>query len=283
MTMSDKPIPMILDTDIGDDIDDAYALVLATRWPAVKLEAVTATYGPTLSRARLARKLLDLMGRHDVPVYAADDKHGSTPQLDWAADYAYTRPVETAPEFLARTAHERPGEVTLVTIGPLPNIGHALDLNPELGRRFKRFVMMAGWIHESYTPGKPDPEWNVVADIPAAKKVFTSGADIAMIGLDVTMKAQFGEAYQKRLAEAGKPWCDALLTLTKLWGHGVPTQHDPLALSMVAGDFCKMERMRLEVDDAGQTKQVPGEPNAEAALSVDANRFLDWYVETVSR
>ncbi len=281
--MSDKPIPMILDTDIGDDIDDAYALALAARWPAVKLEAVTATFGPTLSRARLARKLLDLMGRQDVPVYAADDKLGSTSQLDWAADYAYTRPVETAPEFLARTANERPGELTLVTIGPLPNLGAALDLNPELGRRYKRFVMMAGWIHESYSPDTKNPEWNVVADIASAQKVFTSGADLVMIGLDVTMKAQFGEPWQQKLAAAGKPWCDALLELTKLWGHGVPTQHDPLALSMVAGDFCKMERMRLEVDAEGQTKQVPGEPNALAALAVDANRFLDWYVETVSR
>lgn len=277
--MSAQPVPIVLDTDIGDDIDDAYALVLAARWPGVKLEAVTTTLGPTLSRARMARKLLDLCGCHDIPVFAADDKTGEGPQLDWAADYPYTRPSQTAPETLVRFGNDRPGELTLVTIGPLGNVGRALSLNPELGRRFKRVVMMAGWIHESYAPGGTDPEYNVVADIPSAQSLFASGADLVMVGLDVTMKARLTAPYQEKLGATGKPWCAALLELTKLWGP-VPILHDPLALAMVVEDFCKLERMRLEVDDAGQTKQVVGAPNAEGAISVDADRFLDWYVET---
>lgn len=278
-----ETIPIVLDTDIGDDIDDAYALVLAARWPKVRLEAVTTAHGPTLARARLARKLLDLCGRADVPVYSADDREGETPQLDWASDYPYARPAEDAAEALVRMANEQPGKITLVPIGPLTNLGRALDLDPDFGRKLRRIVLMGGWVYRSYTPESTDPEYNIRSNVPAAKKVFSCSADLVMVGLDACMETRFTKEWQDRLAASGKPWAEALLELTRRWPGQVPILYDAITLATVAEGFCRLERMRIEVQDDGQTRRVEGEPNCQAAVGADAQAFLEWYVRTVSQ
>lgn len=269
------PVPIILDTDAGDDVDDAYAICLAARWPAVRLLAVTCVWGPTLSRAKLARKLLDLCGARDVPVFSADTKEGSNPQLDWAADYPYQRPDESAAEAIVRIVNENPGRITLVTIGALSNAAKALELDPNLPDKLHRLVIMGGLV------GQPAPEYNARCDPPATQRVFACGADITMVGLDVTMKARLIDPWMKRLREAGKPWTQALEKLTEVWPHDIPILHDPLALSCVSMNFCKFEPMHIEVDSEGRTQQVEGEPNARVAVDVDADGFLDWYVATV--
>lgn len=276
-------IPIVLDTDIGDDIDDAYALVLAAKWPKVHLEAVTTAHGPTLSRARLARKLLDICGRTDVPVYSADNSEGETPQFDWAADYPYSRPGESAAEALVRMANERPGELTLVPIGPLTNLGRALDLDPDFGRKLRRIVLMGGWVYRSYTPESTDPEYNIRSDVPAAKKVFSCGADLVMVGLDACMETRFTAEWQEKLAASQEPWAEALLELTRRWHGQVPILYDAITLATVAEGFCRLERICIEVQDDGQTRPVEGEANCLAAVGADAQAFLEWYVRTVSQ
>ncbi len=276
-------IPIVLDTDLGDDVDDAYALVLAARWEAVDLVAVTCAFGPTLARARMASKLLGVLGRGEVAVFAADDQLGENGQLNWAADHAYEAPAETAAEAIVRLAKERPGELTLVPIGPLTNVGKALDLDPELGRKLKRIVLMGGFVDPSRRPDRSTAEWNIHCDPAAARKVFRSSAELVMVGLDVTLQARLEEPWMTRLQAAGKPWTRALVELTAAWGHGVPTLHDPLALSCVAEGFCEFEPMRIEVDAEGRTLVEPGEANVMAAVGADADAFLDWYTEVVSQ
>lgn len=278
-----EAIPIVLDTDIGDDIDDAYALVLAARWPKVRLEAVTTAHGPTLSRARLARKLLDICGRVEVPVYPADDREGETPQFGWAADYSYSRPAQSAAEALVRMANERQGELTLVPIGPLTNLGRALDLDPDFGRKLRRIVLMGGWVYRGYTPESTEPEYNIRSDVPAAKRVFSCGGDLVMVGLDACMETRFTAEWQDRLAASGKPWAEALLELTRRWPGQVPILYDAITLSTVAEGFAQLEPMRIEVQDDGQTRPVEGEPNCLAAVGADAQAFLEWYVTTVSQ
>jgi purine nucleosidase len=278
-----EPLPILLDTDAGDDVDDAYALVLAARWPAVKLEAVSTVFGPTLSRARLARKLLDLCGAQTVPIFPANHAEGHTPQLDWAAAYPFAPPAETAPQALVRLVNERPGELTLVTIGALSNVAQALDLDPHLGRKLKRLVVMGGWVYQGYAAGEQRPEWNIRCDVAAAQRVLACGAPLTMVGLDVTRRVRLQEPWLERLRQAGHPWTQALLELTARWGHGVPVLHDPLALSCVGAQFCRWQDLRLEIDAAGLTKPVPGPPNVSVALEVEAEAFLDWYCATVTR
>jgi len=276
-----EAIPVVLDTDIGDDIDDAYALVLAAVWPKVHLEAVTTAHGPTLSRARLARKLLDICGQPHVAVYAADDREGDNPQLDWATDYPYRRPPESAAEALVRMANEQPGRLTLVPIGPLTNLGRALDLDPDFGRKLRRIVLMGGWVYRSYSPESTEPAYNIRSDVPAAKKVFSCGADLTMVGLDACMETRFTTERQEQLAASGKPWAGALVELTRRWSGQVPILYDAITLATVAENFCRLEQMRIEVQDDGQTRPVEGEPNCRAAVEADAQAFLDWYVRTV--
>ncbi len=279
----EKPI-VWLDTDAGDDVDDAYCIVLAALWGEIELVGVSTVHGPTLSRAKLARKLLDLCGRSDVPVYPANDRTGETPQLDWAADYPFQRPEIDAPAAIAQAAEKYAGKLTLVTIGALTNAARAFEKDPGLAGRLRRLIVMGGWVEGGRKPAETRPEYNIACDPKAAQVVFSAGVgDMIMVGLDVTMQARLeDDPWLNRIRAAGKPWTDALVELTRRWAHPVPILHDPLAFSCILKDFCTLEPMRIEIDDAGHTTPAEGQPNLKAATAVRASDFLDWYTETIT-
>ena len=281
MSAPSKPVPIIIDTDIGDDVDDAYCLVLAARWPEVELVAVTPCYLGTLLRAKLCRKLLDIAGAPHVPVFSANREVHRAPQLTWAEDVDWEPPEETAPEALVRLASERPGELTLVTIGPLTNIKHAAEIDPHFGRKYKRIIAVMGALGED--PANPPHEYNARCDPEGARALFDLGADLVVANVDVTSRARLTEPWMSRLRAVGQPWTDALVKLTELWGGQVPILFDPMGLSCVVNRFCQFQPMRLKIDDEGRTVRVDGEPNCLMAVDGDVPGFLDWYVETVSK
>src|SRR5262249_2982362 len=123
------PSKIILDTDIGDDIDDAFALALALRSPEVEVIGTTTAWGDTTVRARLAKRLAEEAGFSSTPVMAGIATKSKTnfTQSEWAREGPETPVHPDAIEFLLRRARETPGEITLVAIGPLTNIGTAID------------------------------------------------------------------------------------------------------------------------------------------------------------
>ncbi len=279
------PQKVIVDTDIGDDIDDAYALALVASSPGVKLLGVTTTWGETGKRAQIAAKLLAALGRSDVPVYAG--RAGTSPirrQYDWARSFRSSaiRPDE-AVLFLKTQIDQSPGQITLIGLGPFVNLGDLLTRYPEVKAKIRRIVLMAGSVYTGYNrQAPPVPEWNVVCDPASARIVFTSGVPIVMAGLEVTAMMQLDSERQKRLLADGRPGTDALAALTNLWGGNTPTLFDVVAVAYALGHgFCDEERDHVVVDDNGLTRIAEGPPNVTVLIHPRRDEFLDWYVTSL--
>jgi pyrimidine-specific ribonucleoside hydrolase len=207
---------IIVDCDPGHD--DAIALLLALASPELELLGVTTVSGnQTLAKTTAnAIRVLDHLGRRDVPVAAgaprplarerhvAADVHGETgldgPEL---APPAREPVPEHAIDWIATTLAAAPSPVTLVATGPLANVALLLARHPGVEPKLERIVLMGGAIAEGNVT--PAAEFNIWADPEAAQRVFSSGLDVAMVGLDVTHRALLRQADVDRLAAAGAP------------------------------------------------------------------------------
>lgn len=276
---------VILDTDIADDIDDAYGLALLATTPGVKLLGVTTTFGETGKRAQIAVKLLAALGRSDVPVCAG--RPGTSAigrQYDWARGFrSPALRSEDAVAFLKAQIDHAPGQITLIGIGPLINLGDLLTRYPEVKPKIRRIVLMGGAVYTGYSGHAPaGPEWNISRDPAAARVVFTSGVPLVMAGLEVTAMLQLDAERQKRIFADGTPGTDALAALTNLWGRGTPTLFDAAAVAYALGHgFCDQERDHVVVDDNGLTRITEGLPNVTVLIHPHPDQFLDWYVSTL--
>jgi len=288
MTAAPSPkIRILLDTDIGTDIDDAFALALIIDSPELELLGVTTVAGDTQARARLAAKMLWEAGRKEVPVVAGEP--GSLQPIDqtrWAAGFSSPQiRKEKAVDFMKAQINRRPGEITLVTIGEQTNAAALLKSDPSIGKKLKRIVMMGGSIARGYTPGsKADPEWNIKSNPAAAQVVFASGVPILMVPLDVTAMLQLGAAGRRRVFTQLTPLTNALTILYHLWGNETPTLFDPMAVSLIIDpSLCETKELAIEVDEKGFTRAVEGRPaNATVALQADPAKFFEFYLSRVA-
>jgi len=274
---------IIFDTDIGDDIDDVYALALLGCLPEVKLVGVTTAFGETDKRAELAAKLLWVMGRKDVPVCAGrPGTHKIGPQHRWAEGFRSKSMLKMpAVELMRREINKAPGQITIVSVGALTNVGDLLTQYSDVRSKIKRIVIMGGSAFVGYNnQPPPTPEWNIICDPAAARVVFASGVPVVMAGLDATAMMQLDEERQKRVAAHGKRTTDAIASLRLLWGNPVPTLFDPVAAAYAAGhSFADEKPVRVEIEDNGLTRVVEGPPNAVALINPRKDEFLDWLVE----
>jgi inosine-uridine nucleoside N-ribohydrolase len=281
---------IILDTDIGDDIDDAFALALALRSPEVELIGITTAWGDTELRARLANRLVKESGGGSIPVLAGVSTKGKTnfTQADWAreGEAALARPDGVG--FLLEQAKRTPGEVTLVAIGPLTNIGAAIDRDAEGFRKFKRVVLMGGSIRRGYGdlgygPDRgPEPEYNIYSDVKAAQKLFASGVPIFMMPLDST-QLLLDESKRTLLFSTGSPLTNALAALYFQWVRGTRTPtatlFDAMAVAYaVDPGQCPVEPFHITVDESGLTRPTEGTANASACLVSDPEKFFHFWL-----
>jgi inosine-uridine nucleoside N-ribohydrolase len=287
--MAAERIPIVLDTDIGTDIDDAFALALIVNSPELELLGVTTVSGDTQARARLAAKMLWEAGSawRRIPVVAgAPGKPLPIEQTRWAD--GFTSPQlkrENGDDFLRSTFDRRPGEVTLLTIGPLTNVGALLKQHPGVAKKIKRIVMMGGSVARGYEPrSTAAAEYNVAADPPAAQTVFASGIPILMVPLDVTAMLQLEPANRQRIFTHLSPMTNALTALYHLWNHPTPTLFDPMAVAMLIDpSLCETRQLAIEVDASGFTRVVEGKAaNAAVALHTDPAKFFEFYLRRVA-
>ncbi len=278
---------IILDTDIGGDVDDAYALALFAALPSVKLMAVTTAYGETGKRVPLAAKLLKVMGQPGVPVAAGRSGEAKVgPQCDWAAGFRSRSMVKkSAVELMRGIIKANPGEVTLVAIGALTNVADLITQHPEVKPQIKGLVIMGGAARVGYNNQPPAvPECNIVCDPAAARIVFAAGLPLRVAALDATTMMQLDLDRQKRLFAYGTPVTDALAALTILWGNTIPTLFDPVAVADAAGvSYWQTEPLRLGIREDAVTTIEPGAPNCTFLVNPDKEGFLDWYVEAVGK
>ncbi|MCS7313886.1 MAG: nucleoside hydrolase [Bryobacterales bacterium] len=290
-----QPLPVILDTDIGDDIDDALALAFALQSPELDVRAIVTVLQHRGRRADLVWKILQLYGREDIPIgmgaeqpLLAPARHGEVPQT--AALTAGDRLPDTRRrngiELYFETCLKSSRKVTILAYGPLTNVALALKAEPRLAERIERLVLMNGVFFS------PRLEYNTLRDPEAAAIVFSSGLPIVSVGLDVTMRCQLERRDLDRLAASGLPAVRFLGELIRIWQEGRPDRrpilHDPLAVAVAfRGDLVKLQRGRVEVETRGSPDRTYGmtlfrpDPRGpvEVASDVEVRPFLDLFME----
>jgi inosine-uridine nucleoside N-ribohydrolase len=282
-------IPVILDTDIGTDIDDAFALALIMSSPELQLLGVTTVSGDTAARARLAAKFLWEAGGkwRQVPVVAGVPGPAQPiEQTRWADGFVGPQILkQSAVDFLRGQFHLRPAEITLIAIGELSNVAALLKADPVVAKKIKRIVLMGGSIARGYEPGsKPDPEWNIKSDPAAARAVFESGIPILMAPLDVTAMLRLDAAARARIFQHGTPVTNDLAALYHLWNRETPILFDPMAVALVIDpSLCQTKELAIQVDGQGFTRVVEGKPaNAMVGMETDPAKFFDFYLRRVA-
>jgi purine nucleosidase len=275
---------IILDTDIGSDIDDAFAVALALRSPEFQILGITSDSGDTETRAKILDRMLGEVGRQDIPIAVGiKTNHGDGLSQGRYGDGGHfaQRTHEDAIKFIIEQINRYPGEITLVTIGPLPNIGALIDQEPETFRKLKRVVMMGGSIEPIMTEygnaliTNPYPEGNIKNDIVSAQKLFLAGVPLFVMPLDSTAHLTLTEVNRHTLFTLGTPLTDALALLYLQWGGVTPTLFDPMTLAFLLDpSLCPVHPMHIRVDDQGYTRVDAGPPNAQVCLHSDADAVL---------
>lgn len=261
--------PLLVDCDTG--IDDALALLYLLGDPDLDLRAVTSVFGNTSAEAAAMNTLrvLELAGRPDIPVAVGADRsrrgtarfaphvHGADGLGDTGLPAPAGAPSATpAAELIVRLAHEHPGRLDLLALGPLTNLAAALRLDPALPRRVRQVTIMGGAIHH---PGNVTPaaEANIDNDPESARMVLRAGWDVALVPLDVTMTELLTERHRHRLAACGTPATRFAAGILRqyldfyestVFSRRVAACHDPLAAAIAAGDVSPVVAPAVDVD-----------------------------------
>ncbi len=269
---SAAPAPVILDTDIGDDIDDTWALMMLLRMPELDLKLAVGDFGNALYRARLLAKLLEVTGRTDVPVgigLGRTDNRGQ--QSSWLGDYQLAdypgRVIDDGVQAIIDTIHQSPTPVTLLCLGPVPNIAQALRRDPAIAGN-ARFVGMYGSIYKGYLNSPvPAAEYNVKVDPASLQAAFAAPWECTITPLDTCGQIVLDGANYRRLHDSDDPWLRALMANYRAWLPGAPfvdpnqdttristTLFDSVAVYLAArDDLLVMEELPIRVTDDGYT------------------------------
>ena len=284
------PEKIIIDTDIGDDVDDAFALAIAVKSPELQVLGVMTTFGDTEARAKITDRFLGEVGRGEIPVLAGKAVATKNPMSQRKyGDGRFTKNSHgDAVGFLLEQIRKYPGEITLVAIGPLMNVGAAIDQDAAAFRRLKRVVLMGGSVRRGYgdlgytAPVPPMPEWNILNDVASAQKLFAAGVPLYVMPLDST-QLKLDEVKRAFLFSQGTAVTDQLAVLYHLWGQETPTLFDPMTLVFVLRpELCPVTGMHIRVDEKGSTREEPGAVNAQVCLASNAEDFFRFYLKRVA-
>jgi inosine-uridine nucleoside N-ribohydrolase len=193
-----------------------------------------------------------------------------------------------AVEFLLEQIRKHPGEITLVAIGPLMNVGAAIDKDAATFRKLKRVVLMGGSIRRGYgdlgytAPVPPMPEWNILNDVASAQKLFAAGVPVFVMPLDST-QLKMDEVKRAFLFSQGTAVTDQLAVLYHLWGQETPTLFDPMPIAfMLRPELCPVQELHIRVDEKAFTREEPGAPNAQVCLNSNAEDFFKFYLKRIA-
>jgi purine nucleosidase len=302
------PIPVILDTDIGTDVDDAYALVLAARHPRLDLRGVVTWNGQSRRRAHIARKLLMLMGREDVPVAAGMDEAMSGKPGFWGGwegkglleegEIVGGVSERSGGQLIVDLVRGADQKVTIVAVGGVNNLAAALNLDSSISSKIERLVIMGGNVRPLVLDGVRLPERsevNLHNDVKAAQIVLQAGIPVRLAPAEVTYHTLLSHADFERIEQADPPLARSIAAMTRIWEplmkkymalqgvtrhyqNGVAMLHDPLAVfSLTEPDGVTMERVRIRLEigsDAIRTVEDPRGPlEVELITAVDHARL----------
>ncbi|HOJ20657.1 MAG TPA: nucleoside hydrolase [Armatimonadota bacterium] len=298
--MSER-IPVLLDTDIGSDIDDAVCLSYLLRQPRCELVGVTTATGNVVQRAALAAEICRAAGRDDVPIHAGapgpllfGPGQPNVPQYEAVASRPHRTdfPPGAALEFMRQTIRQRPGEIVLLAIGPMTNLGLLFAADPEIPSLLKELVLMCGVFTAGNGHGPGAREWNAFCDPVATAITYRARPPrFTSIGLEVTTRCILGaDECRARFQKAGGP-LSIVAEMAEVWFRGSPriTFHDPLAASVIFEEgLCRYQEGLVEVETTSQRLGglTTWNPNSEEkphriAVSVDSEAFFAHYFGVV--
>ena len=287
---------ILLDTDIGSDVDDAVCLAYLLSHPDCELLGITTVTGEAVKRASLASVLCKAAGKN-TPIYPGAEHPMRGEQRQPMAQQAAVLPnwpheeefpMNQAVDFLANTIRSHPNEVTLLTIGPLTNIGMLFTAHPDVAELLAGLVMMGGSFGADL-PANAQVEWNLGCDPLATEITYKAPVELhRSIGLNVTQQVVMpaNQVREKFTAPLLRPVID----MAGIWFaqlHSSITFHDPLAAATIfAPELCSYQQGTVEID----TKEMPGRsilrlggttsPH-QVAMAVDVNRYFEHFFEVV--
>ena len=299
-------IPVIISTDIGDDIDDTWAVSLALKCPELNIKLILGDYGNAEARARLIAKILESDKRTDIAVGVGvhtGAKVGLHHQSKWMEGYELKnypgKVFEDGVQALIDIVMASKEPVTLICVGPVPNIAEALKREPRIAQK-ARFVGMHGSVKLGYGRNpKPSAEWNVRADPASCRAALSAPWDITITPLDTCGLIQFqGENYA-RIRKCPDPIVQTLITNYTVWteyntGRGrkgpdpalsSTTLFDCVAVYLACTqELCVMEKLGIRVDDDGYTREDPAARQMNVAIAwKDLPAFEKWLVERLCK
>jgi inosine-uridine nucleoside N-ribohydrolase len=284
---------VIFDCDLAGDVDDAFALALVLTSPEFEVLGIVLDHGNTHGRARVACRMLYELGLEHIPVVVgrptpsvvgeSTEIAGESSQFIWGHGFDKLKPVEqSAADFIVAKLRQFPGEVVLFTVGPVCNMQDVLQKDPDVLKQAKKVVSMFGSFFMGYDTGPvPSAEWNVRADVGAARKFLASGARPVLAGLDTTTFVKLYETNRTRLLYRNSPLTDALCGLYTLWRYESYAQPDPTLFDAVAvgmviwPDLFTTRKAHVRVIDGGYTVvDESKEPNCEIGVTIQKDEFI---------
>lgn len=285
---------VIFDCDLGDDIDDAYALaLLLSSTDKFEILGITTCYGRTNDRAEMACKMLYETGNEKIPVAMGRNTSNTDERANWYAEQFYwskgfnkIKPIaQPAADFIIEQLYKYPNEIILFSVGPVTNMSDIVKKDPKALGLAKRIVAMYGSFYIGYN-GAPtiDLEWNVRADIEASKRFVSCEANRTYVGLDVTAFVKWDKNHREIIGDRQSPLTNILTGLTTLWGfERTPTLFDAVAIGFVLyPELFKTEKVFVSVDDKGFTRMDKTQkPNAEIVVAINTDGFLKQLLKTL--
>jgi inosine-uridine nucleoside N-ribohydrolase len=294
-------IPVILDTDLCDDIDDTWAIALLLQSPEFDIKLITTAVGDTNAKTKVLAKILQTAGRTDIPIgtgVVGDLKKGHR-QDEWVKDFdlsKYSGKIyPDGVQAMIDTIIKSPGPVTLIAVGPLPNVAAALEREPKIAKK-ARFVGMHGSVHRGYGGSpKPQREYNIVAFIKASQTVFTADWDMTITPLDTcSLVVLKGDKYKKVL-DSANPVARAVIENYRVWLKSgkmnvadinvrSSTLFDTVAVYLaMKTDLLEMENLGIRVTNDGMTAIDEKARKVNCATKwKDLGAFEDFLVERLT-
>ncbi|HET8547985.1 MAG TPA: nucleoside hydrolase [Bryobacteraceae bacterium] len=292
------PIPVILDTDIGDDIDDALALAVALQSPELQVLGVVTVLQRGERRADLTWRILELYGRTDIPVGVGAEQPLIAPGRDsfvkqtdqLAADYHIPASRRRGGiQLIIDTITQAPQKVTLLAYGPATNVALALRAEPRIREKIERIVLMNGVFFRAGL------EYNTYRDPEASQIVYNSGVPVVAVGLDVTMKCRLNEEHLRQMQSSPHESVRFLRRLITSWQNGnakqFPILHDPLAvLVSFQPDLVELVSGTVQVEVDGKpgvsygltSFKAGANGNVRVAQDVRAGSAVDLFMSRVA-
>jgi inosine-uridine nucleoside N-ribohydrolase len=295
-----EPVSVILNTDIGDDIDDTWALVMLLKSPELDLRLVTTTHGKAAYRAKLICRILEVAGRTDVPVgLGAGGLDGSGRQQAWVEAYDlknyHGKIYNDGTQAIIDIVRGSSKPVTVISVGPSTTVAAALEKSPEIAAR-ALFVGMQGAVRKGYDGGTVGPEYNVKENVPAARAALLAPwLETIITPLDTCGLVRLTGERFKRLAGSDDPLVRALLENYRIWAQkesvlnltGSSVLFDTVAVYLaLPGDKprLRLEQLRINVKSNGLTVIDPaGAKMSVATAWSDLDGFEDYLVRVLLR